>query len=79
MPILKAVFESIDQHIFNCNLDGVQLEWCDELKTRAAISYEQRTIAAKQTYICFSKSWFKNRSRKDFVEAVLVRLIPTQL
>lgn len=72
MPILTAVFESIDQNIFNCNLDGVKLEWCDVLKSCAAVSYEQRTYAAKQTYIRFSKAWFKNRTRMDFVEAVLV-------
>lgn len=72
MAILTAVFESIDQYIFNCNLNGVKVEWCDELKSQAAISYEQRTFATKQTYIRFSKAWFKNRTRKNFVEAVLV-------
>lgn len=73
IPILTAVFESIDKHIFNCNMDGVKLEWCDDLKSRAAVSYEQRSYAVKQTYIRFSKAWFKNRTRKNFVEAVLVR------
>lgn len=73
MPILTAVFETIDQNFFNGNLEGVKLEWCDELKSRAAIGYEQRTYAATQRYIRFSKAWFKNRTRKNFVEAVLVR------
>lgn len=74
MPILTAVFEAIDQNIFNCNLSGVKLEWCDSLKSRAAVTYEQRTHAAKQTYMRFSKAWFKNRTRKNFVEAILVRI-----
>lgn len=73
VPILTSIFDAIDQHIFNCNLDGVKLEWCDEMKSRAAVSYEQRTYSNKQIYIRFSKVWFGNRTRKQFVEAVLVR------
>lgn len=70
--ILKVVFDAINQQVFNGNLNGIKLEWCDKLKSRAVIAYEQTTYSTKHTYIRCSKSWFKNRNRKQFVEAVLV-------
>ncbi len=73
--ILKGVFELINRQVFNANLDGVKLEWCEKLKTRAVIAYEQRTHSNNQTYIRCSKAWFENRNRQQFVEAVLVSWI----
>lgn len=70
---LKAVFDAIDQNIFNCNLDGVKLEWCDKLKSRAAVTYQQNTFASKQVYIRCSKPYLKEYRRKQFVEVILVR------
>lgn len=70
--ILKSVFDAIDRQVFNGNLNGIKLEWCDELKSRAIIAYEQSTFSTKQTYIRCSKAWFNHRNRKQFVEAVLV-------
>lgn len=70
--ILNSVFDGIDRQVFNANLDGIKLEWCDKLKSRAVIAYERSTYSTKQTYIRCSKTWFKNRNRKQFVEAILV-------
>lgn len=73
MSILNAVFDAIDQNIFNCNLDGVKLEWCETLKSRAAVTYQQNTFANKQVYIRCSKSYMKDYRRKQFMEVILVR------
>lgn len=70
--ILSSVFDAIDQNVFNCNLDGTKLEWCDKLKSRAAVSYQQQTYSTRQTYIRCSKEWLKNCTRKQFMETVLV-------
>lgn len=69
---LNAVFDAIDQNVFNCNLDGVKLEWCDMLKSRAALTYQQATMAKKQVYIRCSKTYLKGYTRKRFVEVILV-------
>lgn len=71
--ILNAVFDAIDQNVFNCNLDGVKLEWCETLKSRAALTYQQNTFANKQVYIRCSKPYMKDYRRKQFVEVILVR------
>lgn len=73
ISILTAVFDAIDQNIFNCNLDGVKLEWCETLKSRAAVTYQQNTFANKQVYIRCSKSYMKDFRRNQFMEVVLVR------
>lgn len=74
--ILAGVFDVINRQVFNANFDGIQLEWCDRLKSRACISYEQITYSTKQTYLRCSKAWFKNRNRQHFVEAILVNYSP---
>lgn len=71
--ILKSVFEALDGNVFNGKLDGTKLEWCDKLKSRAAVSYQHSTYTTRQTYIRFSKAWLENRTRKQFLEIVLVR------
>lgn len=73
--ILNGLFDVINMQVFNSNLDGVRLEWCDKLRSRAVIAYEQITSSTKQTFIRCSKDWFKNRSRRRFVEALLYELI----
>lgn len=70
--ILSSIFDAIDQNVFNCNLDGTQLEWCDKLKSRAAVTYQQHTYSTRRTYIRCSKAWIKNCTRKQFMEIVLV-------
>lgn len=70
--ILEGLFDVINRQVFNANFDGMKLEWCDKLRSRAVIAYEQTTYSTKQTYIRCSKTWFKNRNRQHFVEAVLV-------
>lgn len=72
--ILSSVFDAIDQNVFNCNLDGIKLEWCDKLESRAAVTYQQATYAKKQVYIRCSKQWLQNCTRKQFMEAILVKL-----
>lgn len=75
MQMLNVVYQSIDQKIFNCNLNDVKVRWCDELTSRAAVSYQLSSIAAKQTYMRFSKTWFKDRPLENFVQAVLVSVL----
>ncbi|XP_037033436.1 uncharacterized protein LOC119072352 [Bradysia coprophila] len=73
--ILNHLFDVINRQVFNANLDGIKLEWCDTLSSRAIIAYEQSTYATRQTYIRCSKAWFRNRNRQQFVEAILYELI----
>ncbi|XP_055317136.1 uncharacterized protein LOC129576301 [Sitodiplosis mosellana] len=73
--ILSAVFDAIDQNIFNCNLDGVKLEWCETLKSRAAVTYQQNTFANKQVYIRCSKPYLKDYRRKQFMEVILYEML----
>lgn len=70
--ILNGLFDVMNRQVFNANLDGMKLEWCDKLKSRGVIAYEQTTYSTKQTFIRCSKAWFKNRNRQHFVEALLV-------
>lgn len=74
-PITNSVFDALDQNIFNCNLDGLKLEWCDTLKSRAAITYQQNTFANKQVYIRCSKPILKDYTHKQFMEVILVKLV----
>ncbi|XP_031632713.1 uncharacterized protein LOC116346675 [Contarinia nasturtii] len=76
---LKAVYDAIDQNIFNCNLDGVQVEWCDTLKSRAAFLYEQVTFTKRQLYMRCSKIWMKNYTRKQFIEVILYEMLDLYL
>lgn len=73
LSILTSVYDAIDQNVFNCNLDGIKLEWCDKLKSQVAITYQQSTYTKNQVYIRCSKQWLKNCTRKQFVEAILVK------
>lgn len=70
--ILNGLFDVINRQVFNANLNGIKLEWCDKLKSRAVIAYELITNTTTQTYIRCSKTWFENRNRQHFVEALLV-------
>lgn len=73
--MLQSIFDAIDRKIFHCNLDGIQMEWCDELECRAAVTYKITSYASTQTFIRCSKLWFKHRTRKQLVEAILVSLL----
>ncbi|XP_055313051.1 uncharacterized protein LOC129574707 [Sitodiplosis mosellana] len=73
--MLQSIFDAIDQKIFNCNLDGIKMEWCDKLKSRAAVTYEKTSYSSKQIFIRCSKLWFKHRTRKQLVEAILYEMI----
>lgn len=71
--VLSAIFDAIDQNVFNCNLDGIKLEWCDKLESRAAVTYQESTYTKKQVYIRCSKQWLEKCSRKQLIEVILVR------
>lgn len=71
--ILNHMFDVINRQVFNSNLDGIQLEWCDKSSSHAIVTYEVRTMSTRQTYIRCSKTLFRNRSRQQFVEAILVK------
>lgn len=70
--ILKAVFDAIDRNIFNCNLKGVELEWCENLESRSIFTYQQVTFTKSQVYMRCSEQWMKHYTRKQFIEAVMV-------
>ncbi|XP_031625882.1 uncharacterized protein LOC116342417 [Contarinia nasturtii] len=49
------------------------------LKSRALVTYRQYTLTTRQTFIRCSEFWFKNRTRKQFMEAVLYEMLDLYL
>lgn len=73
LSILHAVVDAINTKIFCNNLDDMELEWCDKLMTRKAVTYKIISLTTIKTYIRLSKSLFDgNATRKQLVETVLV-------